>query len=143
MKKISVIYWSGTGHTEKMAQALVEGIEKEGSEAKLLQVSQASLDDVKNADAVAFGCPAMGSEELEEEEMRPFIDQSKEVIRGKKILLFGSYEWAEGQWMKDWAEEMKEAGADLLEAEGFIAYDDPDEDALDDLRMLGKDLARA
>ncbi|MBU5668599.1 flavodoxin [Peptoniphilus sp. MSJ-1] len=138
---INVIYWSGTGNTEAMAEAVVRGIEGAGEECKLIQVGQASVDDVKDFDKVAFGCPAMGAEELEETEMRPFMDSVNELLKGKKVLLFGSYEWADGEWMQTWEEEVQGFGAQIIDA--VIAYDAPDDDAIDDCEMAGKALAQA
>lgn len=140
MNQVNVIYWSGTGNTEAMANAIVKGAQGAGAEVKLLQVSQATEDDVKNCDRIAFGCPAMGAEELEETEMRPFMDKVNSLLSGKRVVLFGSYEWADGEWMKTWQEEIEATGA-ILVADGFAAYDNPDEDALDECESLGKDLA--
>lgn len=142
MSKINIIYWSGTGNTEKMANAVAEGAEKEGAEVKIIPVGEATIEDVTGVDKVAFGCPAMGSEELEDTEMRPFMDEANKEISGKKVALFGSYEWAEGEWMKTWQEEVEGTGA-ILVADGLIAYDDPDEDAIEDCKFLGRDLAKA
>lgn len=142
MNQVNVIYWSGTGNTEAMANAIVKGAQGAGAEVKLLQVSQATEDDVKNCDRIAFGCPAMGAEELEETEMRPFMDKVNSLLSGKRVVLFGSYEWADGEWMKTWQEEIEATGA-ILVADGFAAYDNPDEDALDECESLGKDLANA
>lgn len=142
MGKINVIYWSGTGNTEKMAEAIVEGAKGEGAEVNLIPVSVASVDDVKNVEKVAFGCPAMGAEELEEAEMRPFMDMVNPLLSGKKVVIFGSYEWADGEWMKTWQDEIEGTGAKLI-ADGFAAYDSPDEDAIDECNALGKELARA
>ena len=134
MSKVNVIYWSGTGNTEKMAEAIVKGAEGAGAEVKLIQVGSATEDDVKNVDRIAFGCPAMGAEELEETEMRPFMDKVNPLLSGKNVVLFGSYEWADGEWMKLWQEEVED---------GFAAYDNPDEDALEECEALGKELARS
>ncbi|MBP2025236.1 flavodoxin [Peptoniphilus stercorisuis] len=142
MSKINVIYWSGTGNTERMAEAIVKGAKDEGADVNLIPVSAATEEDVKNADKLAFGCPAMGAEELEEGEMRPFMDKANTLISGKKVLLFGSYEWADGEWMRLWQEEIEDTGANLI-VDGFIAYDNPDEDAIDECISLGKELARA
>ena len=142
MKKVNVIYWSGTGNTERMAEALVRGAESEGAEVKLIQVGSASEEDVKNVERIAFGCPAMGAEELEEIEMRPFMDKVNPLLAGKNIVLFGSYEWADGEWMSLWQKEVEETGAKLI-ADGFAAYDDPEQDALEECEALGRDLARS
>lgn len=142
MSKVNVIYWSGTGNTEKMAEAIVKGAEGAGAEVKLIQVASATEDDVKNVDRIAFGCPAMGAEELEETEMRPFMDKVNPLLSGKNVALFGSYEWADGEWMKLWQEEVEGTGAKLVD-DGFAAYDNPDEDALEECEALGKELARS
>lgn len=135
---VTIIYWSGTGNTLTMAEAIKDGVEENGGEVKLLEVTSASIEDVKNAEVIAFGCPSMGSEELEEEEFRPFMDEANEEISGKKVALFGSYEWADGEWMDTWTEEVKETGADLIQ--GLIAYDDPDDEAIEKCKDLGKRL---
>ena len=142
MSKVNVIYWSGTVNTEKMAEAVVKGAEGAGAEVKLIQEGSATEDDVKNVDRIAFRCPAMGAEELEETEMRPFMDKVNPLLSGKNVVLFGSYEWADGEWMKLWQEEVEGTGAKLVD-DGFAAYDNPDEDALEECEALGKELARS
>ena len=102
MKKVAIIYWSGTGNTEAMATAIMEGAMKENVDVRLINVGEANATDVLNADAIAFGCPSMGSEVLEESEMEPFIESISSVIRGKNTILFGSYGWGNGEWMTDW-----------------------------------------
>jgi flavodoxin I len=97
MKKISVIYWSGTGNTQEMAVAVAEGAKAEGAEVNIVSVDKAAKEDVLNADAVALGCPAMGCEVLEEAEMEPFVVMiEKERLEGKPIALFGSFDWGDG-----------------------------------------------
>jgi len=140
MKKISIIYWSGTGNTQKMAEAIADGAREGGNEVKLLSVDNAEKEYVLNSDVIAFGCPAMGCEQLEESEMEPFISEiEKENIRGKHIALFGSYDWGDGQWMRDWEERMKAAGVNLI-AEGLIIQNTPDDEGLNMCRELGKKL---
>lgn len=141
MNKINIIYWSGTGNTEKMAKAIKKGIEDAGATANLLKVSDANISDVESSNKIIFGCPAMGSEELEEMEMRPFMDEANKKLSGKKVALFGSYEWADGEWMKIWEEEVEDVGAIVVDT--LIAYDLPDEDALKECERLGKDMAGA
>lgn len=136
---IPVIYWSGTGNTEAMAKAVAEGIKANGKEAKLLAVGDASAADVEAAEAVALGCPAMGDEILEEDEMEPFVESIANAVKGKKVVLFGSYDWGDGQWMRDWQERMKGYGADVVK-EGLIANLEPDDDALAACKELGKAL---
>ena len=138
---ISVVYWSGTGNTQAMAEAVAEGIKAAGQEAELLEVGNADAATVAAGNAFALGCPSMGSEQLEEAEMEPFIEEIESLVSGKTILLFGSYGWGDGEWMRDWAERMKAAGAVLVREEGIIANETPDEEALEQCRAAGKDLA--
>ncbi|TYQ12645.1 UNVERIFIED_CONTAM: flavodoxin short chain [Acetivibrio alkalicellulosi] len=138
MKKVAVIFWSGTGNTEKMAEAVAEGAREAGAEVKLLPVEKATKDDVLSADALALGCPSMGAEVLEEEEMEPFVEEiEKENIKDKPMILFGSYDWGDGQWMKDWEERMKSAGVNLLD-DGLIVQNTPDDFGLNLCKELGK-----
>lgn len=141
MKNIVVIYWSGTGNTEAMAYELVQGASIDGVTVSLLNVNTASIEDIKNADAVALGCPSMGAEQLEESEMEPFIESITEAIRGKKLVLFGSYGWGSGEWMRDWEEKMRSYGANLLK-DGLIINSFPDEEGLELCRKLGEVLAK-
>jgi flavodoxin short chain len=141
MKKILVVYWSGTGNTETMAKELAKGAGEGGAELTVKPVAEASADMVREAGALAFGCPAMGAEILEENEMEPFINGlSRADLEGKPLGLFGSYDWGDGQWMRDWAERMKGLGA-LVDGEGLIAQLVPSEEALSQCRELGKRLA--
>lgn len=139
--KVNVIYWTSTGNTELMAEAVFAGVEEAGAEAKLLQVSDATIEDVKDADAVALGCPASGDEELDDTEFEPYLETVEEFCKGKKILLFGSYNWADGEFMKTWVDRMNALGADLVAPEGIISYDDPDEEKTAELKEAGKKLA--
>jgi len=142
MKKITVIYWSGTGNTEAMANAVAEGAKNENTEVKLLNVAEASIDDVKNADAVAMGCPSMGAEVLEESEMEPFVTSIEGVVSGKPMALFGSYGWGNGEWMQDWVARMNGCGANVL-GEGLIIRETPDAQGLAECKALGSDLSKA
>ena len=110
MSKIAVVYWSGTGNTEAMANLVSEGATSAGAEAEVISCADFSADKVTNYDAFAFGCPAMGSEELEYDEFQPMWDEVKEVLGDKKVVLFGSYSWAEGEWMDNWKADADEAG---------------------------------
>ncbi|MDR2477270.1 MAG: flavodoxin [Treponema sp.] len=141
MKKVLIVFWSGTGNTEAMAKQLAKGAGDSGAETVLKPVSEATADMVKEAKALAFGCPAMGAEILEENEMEPFISGlSRADVEGKPLALFGSYDWGDGQWMRDWAGRMKDLGA-LVDGEGIIAQLAPDKNALDQCYDLGKRLA--
>ena len=141
MSKIYVVYWSGSGNTQAMAEAVGEGIMSAGKEAEVLAVADASLDDLKSANVFALGCPAMGAEVLEEEEMEPFVAEVEQFASGKNIALFGSYGWGDGQWMRDWVDRMKAAGANVLNDEGVIVNEAPDEEGLENCRSLGSQLA--
>ena len=141
MSKISVVYWSGTGNTQAMAEAVGAGITKAGKEADIVEVSSASIDDLSAQKAFALGCPAMGAEVLEELEFDPFVTDVEGIVSGKTVLLFGSYGWGDGQWMRDWEERMTDAGAALLGGEGVICQEAPDDDMIADLQALGEQLA--
>lgn len=141
MDKIYVVYWSQTGNTEVMAEAVGQGIRESGREAETLTVSQITTDTLKEAQAFALGCPAMGDEVLEESEMEPFMEQLDPMISGKQIGLFGSYGWGNGQWMREWQDRVMADGAVVAGGEGVIAQEMPDEDVLAACRNLGRILA--
>ncbi|MDR3357004.1 MAG: flavodoxin [Spirochaetaceae bacterium] len=141
MKKVLIVYWSSSGNTETMAKQAARGVEEAGGEPTLKTFGEASVELVKAAEALAFGCPAMGDEALEEEEVEPFIGKlSRAELEGKPLGLFGSYDWGDGQWMRDWVERMKGLGA-KVDGEGIIAQLEPDKDACDKCLELGKRLA--
>lgn len=137
---ISVVYWSGTGNTQAMAEAVAEGIREAGADAAVMEVSAADAKTLAEENAFALGCPSMGAEQLEESEMEPFVEELEPLVSGKKLLLFGSYGWGDGEWMRDWARRMKDAGALLVREEGVIANEVPDDEALAECRAAGKDL---
>ena len=133
--KTAVIYWSGSGNTEAMAKAVADG-----AGAELFNVSDFS-GDVAEYDRLAFGCPAMGAENLEESEFEPFFAENEDKLSGKKVALFGSYGWGDGEWMREWAERVKNDGAVLVNDEGLIVNEAPDDAALADCKVLGAKLA--
>ena len=139
MSKVAVVFWSGTGNTEAMANAVAEGIQAAGAEAAVVGMDF-SADAVAGYDAIAFGCPAMGAEVLEEAEFQPLWDDVKGALSGKKIALFGSYGWGDGEWMRSWEEDAKAAGAELA-CESVTANEAPDDDAVAACRNLGRALA--
>lgn len=110
MKKTAVIYWSGTGNTKQMAEAVLEGMKSAGADAALLEAAQVDASTFSGVDAVAFGCPAMGSEVLEEMEFEPMFSACKSHLSGKKVALFGSYGWGDGEWMRSWEKDCDDAG---------------------------------
>ncbi|MDR1651069.1 MAG: flavodoxin [Synergistaceae bacterium] len=129
MSKTAVIYWSGTGNTEAMAKAIEGGLKSGGAETVLLSVSgKDAASAVEQCEKVAFGCPSMGSEVLEESEFEPFFASVEGKLASKKAALFGSYGWGDGQWMRDWQERLALSGASLFE-EGLIMQEAPDEAA--------------
>ena len=141
MSKVSIVYWTQGGNTQAMAEAIGEGVTAAGGEADVVFVSDANIADLKAEGAFALGCPAMGAEVLEEMEMEPFVQDVERFANGKKIALFGSYGWGDGEWMRDWADRMKNAGAQLIREEGIIANDAPEDDVLEELKEAGKELA--
>ena len=138
---ISIVYWSQTGNTQAMAEAISEGVTEAGKEAKIIDVTDASLDALKTEKVFALGCPAMGAEVLEESEMEPFVSELEGSVGGKTIALFGSYGWGDGQWMRDWVERMTQAGAVMVAADGIMANNEPDDDAIAECEAAGKELA--
>jgi len=141
MDKIYVVYWSGTGNTQAMAEAVGQGITEAGKEAAVVAVSEASVDELKAANVFALGCPSMGAEVLEECEMEPFVTDVEGFASGKTIALFGSYGWGDGQWMRDWAERMNSAGATVVNGEGLICQEMPDDAGIAECISFGKQLA--
>ena len=126
MSKIAVIYWSGTGNTQAMAEAVAEGAKGAGAQVDLYSVSETSAGAAAAYDTLALGCPAMGAEVLEESEFEPFFTELEGSLSGKKVALFGSYGWGDGQWMRDWQDRVSGDGAQLFE-EGLMANGAPDE----------------
>ena len=141
MDKIYVVYWSQTGNTQAMAEAIGNGIKAAGKEAEVVDVSSVSLDDLKKETVFALGCPAMGAEVLEETEMDPFVSEVEGFAAGKTIALFGSYGWGDGQWMRDWVDRMNAAGAKVVNGEGLICQETQDDGAIAECESLGKQLA--
>lgn len=143
MDKIYVVYWSQTGNTEAMAQAVGNGIVSAGSEAEVLTVDKITAQELKDVKKIALGCPAMGAEVLEEDEMEPFVSELESFASGKEIALFGSYGWGDGEWMNNWVERMSNAGASVVNGEGVICAGMPDDAATSECEELGKKLAGA
>ena len=125
MKQIPVIFWTGTGNTQMMADAIAEAIN--------------AADEAAGYDALALGCPAMGAEVLEECEFEPFFTELEGKLAGKKVALFGSYGWG-GSYMQDWEARVKDAGATLV-ADGVLALGAPDDEAVAKLAEAGNLLA--
>ena len=147
MSKVAVVYWSGTGNTEAMANAVADGAKKAGAEAELLGCSDFTAAKVAEYDAIAFGCPAMGAEVLEESdevledtEFEPMFDGCKDALKGKNIALFGSYGWGDGEWMRNWEEDCKAAGAELA-CDSVMSNEGPGDAEVKSCEDLGAALA--
>lgn len=141
MDKIYVVYWSQTGNTEAMAEAVARGIRSEGKESAVVEVGSISPEELKEEAVFALGCPAMGAEVLEESEMEPFVETLETFVKGKTVGLFGSYGWGDGEWMRDWEARMQQAGTNVIGGEGVICQETPDQEALEKCEELGKNLA--
>ena len=142
MKQIPVIFWTGTGNTQMMADAVAEAINAAGAEAVVKNVSEITADEAAGYDALALGCPAMGAEVLEECEFEPFFTELEAKLAGKKVALFGSYGWGDGEWMRNWEERAKNDGATLVGGEGLIVNETPDDEALEKCAALGAELVK-
>ena len=129
--KVAVIYWSATGNTQTMAEAIAEGVNEKGGQAELFYVSDFE-GDISEYDMVALGCPAMGAEELEEYEFRPFFDAEK--VKETNVVLFGSYDWGNGEWMDSWKEECIENGINVTKT--YIANNSPEQEQIEELKQL-------
>lgn len=137
MSKIAVIYWSGTGNTQAMAKAIAEGAKSAGAEVDLMQFSDTNVDSALEYDHIALGCPAMGAEVLEEFDVEPFFSDMEKRLGGKRVALFGSYDWGDGQWMRDWVARASDGGAMVYQDEGLIINLTPDGDGLAKCKDFG------
>ena len=139
--QINIVYWSGTGNTEAMAGLIKEGAEGAGAAVTMTDVSSADQNAALSADVLALGCPSMGAEVLEESEFEPFIASIEGSVSGKKLALFGSYGWGDGEWMRDWTDRMEKAGATLV-VESLIVNETPEGDAIDQCKEFGAAIAQ-
>ena len=138
--KTAVVFWSGTGNTEAMANAVADGMKEKGAEVSVLGPSDFTADKLAEFDGIAFGCPAMGNEVLEEGEFDPMFTSIEGSLSGKKIALFGSFGWGDGEWMRNWEERSRQAGA-ILAADGVICNESPDDTANEACKALGAALS--
>ncbi len=139
MSKVAVVYWSGTGNTEQMAEKVAQGARDAGAEVSVYQVTGFDAGMMDGFDVIAFGCPSMGSEQLEESEFEPVFSACEAKLKGKKIALFGSYGWGDGEWMRNWEETCRNDGA-VLVCDSVICNEAPDDDAQAACEALGKAL---
>ncbi len=140
MKKVAVVYWSGTGNTEAMANAVLAGAKDAGADASIFTSAEFSASMVNDFDAFALGCPAMGAEVLEEDEFEPLFQECKPALAGKKVALFGSYGWGDGEWMRSWEAECQAAGISLA-CDCVICNDAPGDAETEECRAAGRSLA--
>ena len=138
MKKTAVVYWSGTGNTAAMAELVLEGMREAGADASLIECTM--VTDLTAYDAIAFGCPAMGSEQLEDSEFEPMFDGVKKSLGGKAVALFGSYGWGDGEWMRNWEDDCRAAGISLA-CESVLVNGAPEGADAEACKALGKALA--
>lgn len=141
MSKMAVIYWSQTGNTKAMAEAIAQGAQSAGAAVDLKDVTEISVNEALEYDLLALGCPAMGAEVLEELDFEPFFTELEKRLSGKSVALFGSYGWGDGQWMRDWAKRTDAAGARLYD-EGLMINEMPDADGLEQCRQFGAGFAK-
>ena len=139
MAKVLVVYVSTTGNTEKMANAIVEGAKGAGADVTLKTVSDASVAELAGYDVIAFGSPAMGAEVLEEAEMEPFFSEAIGTLSGKKVAIFGSYDWGDGEWLRTWEQRIKDGGAVFVDS--VKANLEPDDAAIAECKAFGAKLA--
>ena len=138
MSKTAIIFWSGTGNTESMAKAILEGAKAKNADTDCFSVSEITAGDAASYDTLILGCPAMGAEVLEESEFEPFFAELESSLSGKNIALFGSYGWGDGEWMREWEKRVTDAGGNLIGGQGLIINDAPDDAALDECRAFGE-----
>lgn len=138
-KKALVVYFTTTGNTQMLAESIVEGLESKGVETVLKNVSEATADEVTEFDLVALGCPAQGTEELDDTEFRPYFDETLPNLEGKNVVLFGCYGWGGGEFMETWKDEAVDGGVNVVET--FVNLETPDQDALDDAKAVGERFA--
>lgn len=143
MAEVKIVYWSGTGNTASMAEMVAQGVTEAGANPVIVPFENITPEALAEEAVFAMGCPSMGAEQLEESVVDPFVEELVKSVSGKKILLFGSYGWGDGEWMRIWVEQMTSAGAEMIEPEGVICNEAPDSDAEAALVAAGKALAAA
>lgn len=142
MAKVAIVYWTGSGNTEAMAHAVEEGAQNAGAEIALNFVSDVTADEIASFDHIALGCPASGNEQLEEYEFEPFFEELLPQLQNKKVAIFGSYSWNQGDWMQIWKQRLNDEGIETI-AEPVVAYGYPEDDILEECKKLGETLANA
>lgn len=136
MVKTAVVYWSGTGNTQVMAEAIAKA-----AGAELFTADEFQASSLTDYDCIAFGCPSMGAEELEDGSFAPMFEDCKPLLAGKRLALFGSYDWGDGEWMRIWQAECEQLGA-VMVRDGLICHLDPQEEDLKACEALGETLGQ-
>ena len=142
MKKSVLVYWSGTGNTQDMAEHIAAGLRAAGAEVDVFNVSDTTAQEVAGYDSILLGCPAMGAEVLEESEFEPFFTELEPLLSGKKLALFGSYGWGDGEWMREWEKRTARTGGVLFEP-GLILNEAPDTRGIADCEAFGRRFANS
>ncbi|MGN2337362.1 flavodoxin [Clostridium cagae] len=138
---MKIIYWSGTGNTEAMASLIAKGIEDSEVKTELINISNANVDSLKDENIVVLGCPSMGDEELEGGEFLPLLENVQDDLKNKKVILFGSYGWGDGQWMRSWEEEMTASGVNVA-LEPLIVNYTPEGESEEQCIQYGREIAK-
>lgn len=133
MKRIAIVYYSATGNTEAMAEIIKTALQAR-AEVETFTSDSFTPDMVKDYEAIAFGCPAMGNEVLEEDSFEPMFSNVETMLEGKKTALFGSYGWGDGEWMRNWEERTKNDKAIVVAS--VICQDAPGDEAKAELKTL-------
>lgn len=141
MADVLLVYWTGTGNTEIMAEKIKEGLESSGLSVDYRTVDAVEADEVSGYEKLVFGCPSMGVEILEEDEFEPFFEEAEKLLAGKKVALFGSYGWGDGEWMDAWVDRVKDSGANLFEP-GFMINSTPSGEEEEECFEFGESFAK-
>lgn len=140
MNRLAIVFWSGTGNTEQMAECIAQGAREAGAQVELLGPEAFSAGRLGEFDVVAFGCPAMGAEQLEEDSFEPMFSALEDSLAGKKIALFGSFGWGDGEWMRSWEKDCDDAGINRV-CDSITCCEAPDDDVLAACQAMGRKLA--
>jgi flavodoxin short chain len=140
MSKVIIVSWSGTGNTEKVAELIEKGAASKGASVVRKVVGDASVDELSGYDVIALGSPSMGVETIEEAEMEPFFTDAVPKLRGKKVAIFGSYGWGDGEWLRTWADRVRDTGAQLI-GDGLAVHEAPDDASSAECIAYGEKIA--
>ncbi|MCH4207415.1 MAG: flavodoxin domain-containing protein [Solobacterium sp.] len=139
MKKIAVVYFTGTGNTQELAEQVEAGAKSKGAETELLFSDELDTERIDSYDGIAFGCPASGTEQLNGMFYGSY-DHYRPYLKGKRVVLFGSWGWGGGKYMNEWKVQARGDGM-ILAADPVTCKKKPDEAALQACFKLGEILA--